>query len=84
MVITYTLPQFIEELRANPKCTKFLHELLDTVQSGLLIVKKSNGKQLERLSSQQLCGKLNDVLRKCLDSDSYGCTPCPREKINVS
>ncbi|KAL0472492.1 hypothetical protein QR685DRAFT_571074 [Neurospora intermedia] len=83
-IVKPQVTKFIEELRANPKCTKFLHELLDTVQSGLLIVKKSNGKQLERLSSQQLCGKLNDVLRKCLDSDSYGCTPCPREKINVS
>ncbi|KAK3400005.1 hypothetical protein B0T20DRAFT_373193 [Sordaria brevicollis] len=82
-IVKPQVTKFIEQLHGHPKCTQFLHDLLDMVQTGLLIVKKSNGQHLERLSSHQVCGRLNDMWRRCLESDTYGSKPCPRRGSNA-
>ncbi|KAK0612099.1 hypothetical protein B0T14DRAFT_439006 [Immersiella caudata] len=66
----------MDDLRANPRCTLFVRDFLELIQTGLLVVKGPNRHVMYRLSIEQTHVKLADMVRKCKAMRGYACNRC--------
>ncbi|KAK3335916.1 kinase-like domain-containing protein [Cercophora scortea] len=65
--------KFIERLYSMDNCTKFIHEFLDLVKDGMLVVKKNDPQRRDRLTIQEVHVKLHRMVEKCDKDTAYCC-----------
>lgn len=73
---------FIERLHADPKCTQYLHDLLNIVEKDMLIYETSpqSSSSVRRIPCKDLQVRLCRMLQKCRESPDYGSTGVPRRE----
>ncbi|KAF3014002.1 hypothetical protein E8E14_009336 [Neopestalotiopsis sp. 37M] len=76
-VIKPTVQMFICKLHAHQNCSQFFHDFLDMVEDGLLVVKKNNPQEFDRLSIQQIHQKFVKMVGKCESDHDYALKPIP-------
>ncbi|KAK4663675.1 hypothetical protein QC763_610490 [Podospora pseudopauciseta] len=76
-IVKPAVTEFIKRLHANPACTGFLHDFLDMIQDGLLVVKQCDPGKLDRYEIQQVYGKLSKMEQEC-EKWEYSCGPASR------
>lgn len=69
---------WVQELHADPKCSRFIHDVLDLVMNELL---KVNAK--ERIETAQLCSCFHTFVHEAFKSDEYLVEPCLRHVRNI-
>ncbi|KAI0964733.1 kinase-like domain-containing protein [Xylaria arbuscula] len=65
--------QRIEELHNHSSCTEFIHELLDLISNGMIRVRSQ-----QRMESAEISRKLQKMLQRSRDYQSYCAEPRPR------
>lgn len=70
--------QHINQLHSHPSCTEFIHEFLDLIQNGMLLVETEPSRS--RLKIDQVCKSLGSMVDRMKEHDSYGLVPTPRTR----
>lgn len=68
-IVKPAVTKFIEDLHANPACTRYIHMLLDLIQTDMLIIKPSSPQEKGRMGIMEVYRILNDLWRDCSDID---------------
>ncbi|KAK1826464.1 putative Serine/threonine-protein kinase, partial [Podospora conica] len=75
-IVKPSVTKFIKNMRTSKRCTPYVHDLLDLIQDGLLVVKETNpsllGRDKGRYSIEQASAKLNKMVINCI-SEEYCC-----------
>ncbi|RSL99194.1 hypothetical protein CEP52_009854 [Fusarium oligoseptatum] len=71
--------RFIEKAHANPKCSQLVHDLLDVILTGLLVVETKDEKSRRRIESGRLHALLREMHDRCKQDIAYAIKPCPRK-----
>lgn len=74
-IVKPSVTKFIEKLRAHPKCTPFVRDFLELIETGLLVVKNANPRVKDRFAIEEAHVWLQDMANKC-KSWEYTCKPC--------
>ncbi|KAK0724446.1 hypothetical protein B0H67DRAFT_482728 [Lasiosphaeris hirsuta] len=64
-------PSVTERLHSDNRSSPFIREFLGLIETGLLVVKKSNPRIGDRLSIEQAHAKLTGIVRKCKTQREY-------------
>ncbi|KAK0662974.1 putative Serine/threonine-protein kinase [Cercophora samala] len=75
-IVKPAVTEFIKWLHTNPKCTEFVHDFLDMIERGLLVVKQENRQNLNRYEALQVLTMLSGMNKKC-EKWEYSCKPAP-------
>ncbi|OMP85750.1 Serine/threonine-protein kinase ATG1 [Diplodia seriata] len=68
-----------QRLHDNPKCSEFIHDLVDLVMRDLLLIEAR-----DRIQTPWLCVRLNDFLKKAEADPAYLCKPDHRPREHIS
>ncbi|KAK4198540.1 putative Serine/threonine-protein kinase [Triangularia verruculosa] len=75
-VVKPAVTEFIKRLHDDPACTGFVHDFLEMIQEGLLVVKQYDPDNLDRYVIQQVYSKLCNMDEEC-EKWEYSCKPAP-------
>lgn len=67
----------MSELHNDPLCSQWVHDLLDLIESDMLVVLS---KEHTRKSSQLLLDKLRDMDNRAQSSEQYSTGPAPQDR----
>ncbi|KAJ0120691.1 protein kinase [Diaporthe amygdali] len=70
-IIKPVVEQFIKKLHSHQNCSEFIHEFLSMVEHDLLVVKKNDQQQIDRVSIQQVYQEFSRMLKRCESDQEY-------------
>lgn len=71
------------QLHNHPKCTQFLHDLLDMVERDMLIVKNTDHEAKDRIEAHELYAKFNTIVGHCRTDLIYATAPVLRVPTEI-
>ncbi|KAK4443012.1 putative Serine/threonine-protein kinase [Podospora aff. communis PSN243] len=76
-IIKPQVTQFISRLHHDSRCTDFVHDFLELIQTKLLLVKQNNPYKRDRIDALQLHVCLTKMTQECQRNEDYCCKPTP-------
>ncbi|KAK0709944.1 hypothetical protein B0T26DRAFT_679290 [Lasiosphaeria miniovina] len=70
--------EFLVELHSHPACKQFIHDFLDLIENGMLVIGDGGETGNRRLTSMLVCAMLTEFERKMQENEAYGLVPVPR------
>lgn len=71
--------EWVKELHQHPRCSGFIHDLLDLVMTDLLCIEAT-----DRIKTSELCSRFRAFRNKAASSGEYLCVGRPREPEHLT
>ncbi|KUJ07850.1 kinase-like protein [Mollisia scopiformis] len=79
--IKHQVEQHIKYLHGHPDCTQYLHDILNIIQTRMLIV-ESDEPRIKRIRAPELLQEMKALQERCRDR-AYCLTKCPQESTHT-